>query len=92
MHVGLFIGSFFVVGIVILIFMLKFRCPHCGEIPRGRAIDISGGITYSKGIHPFPSRCASCGFYLQVRALKRDMKQQEIQYQQSQELVEERSE
>nr|WP_315486750.1 hypothetical protein [uncultured Undibacterium sp.] len=61
-------------GILIVIFMLRLRCPKCRAIPYGRHISLTGGVSYTKGVNPFPSRCACCGFYLREGALRRDLK------------------
>lgn len=66
--------------IILIVFLLsKFKCPKCGSAPQGRSIGLSGGVTYTKGINPFPSRCVCCGFYLRKSALKRDIKLHGIQ-------------
>lgn len=78
-HHFLQFGFMFLMVILIIVYMYKFKCPKCGTVPQGKSIDLTGGVAYTKGINPFPSRCACCGFYLRESALKRDMKLQGIQ-------------
>lgn len=57
-----------------MFYMWKFKCQNCGAVPQGKSLSLSGGVTYTKGINPFPSRCTCCGFYLREGALIRDIK------------------
>jgi hypothetical protein len=64
--------SFFI--LFIMLAMFRFKCPKCRAVPQGRSMNLSEGISYTKGVNPFPSRCVCCGFYLTERALLRDLK------------------
>ncbi|WP_130300936.1 hypothetical protein [Duganella sp. CF402] len=56
-------------------FVIMYKCPNCKAVPTGTAVSIGlRGISYSKGVHPFPKRCDCCGFYLSERALKKDLR------------------
>lgn len=59
-----------------LFFLNNYKCPNCGNYPKGRSIDFGQGVIVSKGLHPFPKRCENCGFYLSKRSLIRDLKNQ----------------
>ena len=63
-------------GIVcILSGLIWYKCPACKRVPPGTFYSIgSSEVSYNKGIHPFPSRCAHCGAYLSTWALNRDLK------------------
>lgn len=62
-----------IMGILIVIFMLTFRCPNCGTMPKGRSFSLGAEVSYAKGLHPFPKRCECCGFYLSKKVLLRDI-------------------
>jgi hypothetical protein len=63
----------FVLILFLIIFMFRYRCPHCGTVPAGTAISVGSDVTYARGINPFPQRCNCCGFYLSKRALRHDL-------------------
>ena len=63
--------------IFVLVSMWAFKCPNCGVIPLGRSFSLWSSISYSSGINPFPIRCKSCGFYLNMHKLKSDLRKVE---------------
>lgn len=65
--------SFFLIISFLIFFMFRYRCPHCGTVPGGTAISVGSGVTYTRGVHPFPQRCNCCGFYLSDRSLRCDL-------------------
>ena len=69
------LGFLFLMGILIVISFLIFKCPNCGVVPKGRAASIGGEVTISKGLNPFPKRCECCGFYLSKNTLLEDIKE-----------------
>jgi hypothetical protein len=66
--------AFFLIGIPTVISMMLYKCPKCGTVPAGTAYSLMpNAAIYSKGIHPFPSRCTGCDSYLSKRALEKDL-------------------
>lgn len=63
----------FIFGVATVFFVMLYKCPHCGTVPAGVAYSVASGVSYSKGIHPFPKRCQCCGYYLNKSALKADL-------------------
>jgi hypothetical protein len=61
------VGVFLVTGIVILV-MLRYRCPACGQVPRARVWSLGGGeVAYSSMVALFPKKCSSCGVRFAAR-------------------------
>jgi hypothetical protein len=70
--ITLFVFAF---GIPTTFFVMKYRCPNCATIPSGTSFSLTDkNASYAKGFHPFPKRCACCGYYLSQRALESDLK------------------
>jgi hypothetical protein len=78
-HVTFHLVFVFFCILFILFSMFRFKCPNCRTAPQGRSMSLHGEISYTKGVNPFPSRCACCGFYLRERALLQDLKLQTTQ-------------
>lgn len=67
--------SIFVVGMFFMSFgtLWGARCPNCKSHQPGVVYTIKAtGISYSKGVSPFASKCVKCGYYLSLRKLKQD--------------------
>lgn len=63
-------------GLANIITMFSYKCPNCRETPSGTAWRIGEGeAAYNVGVHPFPSRCKKCGYYLSNKALQRARRQ-----------------
>lgn len=70
--ITLFVFAF---GIPTIFFVMMYRCPNCATVPAGTSFSlINTNVSYTKGFHPFPKRCACCGYYLSRRALESDLK------------------
>jgi len=68
--------AIFLVIFATVISMLFYKCPKCGTVPSGVAYSVTANTaSYSKGIHPFPKRCAGCGYYLSKRELEKVLKE-----------------
>ena len=59
-------------GLVTIFHSFSYECPNCQHLVEGRAYDLTTGITATKGIRLFPTRCHHCGFYLNLRVLLDD--------------------
>jgi hypothetical protein len=67
---------FFIAVLATIIFMFRYKCPHCSTVPSGVnwGVGADGVASFSKGIHLFPVRCTKCGYYLATRALRKDLR------------------
>ena len=65
-------GAIAVIGILTAVFGHQYRCPNCNVMPTGYSAALNGGVSIAKGFHFCPDRCVNCGYYLSIRALRRD--------------------
>lgn len=66
--------TFYSVGIVVSVLVtifhsFSYKCPNCNHLVEGRNYDLTSGLTFTKGIRLFPTRCHHCGFYLNLSVL-----------------------
>jgi hypothetical protein len=75
--VQIWFAALIIAGVLLnVVVASNYKCPNCSSIPSGTAwsVGLGGGATYNVGVHPFPSRCKTCGYYLGRRALRKDTK------------------
>lgn len=70
------VGFVFVSIIFVVFALLLYKCPNCATQPLDVSCSIADDARYNKGVHSFPVRCRTCGFYLSGRALKKDIQRQ----------------
>lgn len=62
-------------AIAAIYFAFKYKCPNCKHIVEARSFSISSGLSASKGLSLFPTRCHHCGYYLSNSALHYDLEE-----------------
>ncbi len=58
--------------IATIFYSFSYECPNCQHLVEGRVYDLTSGISFTKGLRLFPTRCHHCGFYLNLSVLLDD--------------------